>query len=547
MLLAVASCGSHSARVGTAGVGGCSFKANLDSCQHARDLFRRLFGSVWNFVHMQAGTRSCGWSSAFPAGVRQRCTRMFAAGCCLAVTIGLVGCRNSIKVVNPNVSQTGSNWRSPNAGVTSPVNLVLQFDSSAVVNNSNFAVELHSVTTPTGGSPQCGPLIQNLAPQLQPQPVPGGSSSTTITVANDYCLRLHADLTSSRPFDSTGFDYYFRVNASTSGGSPPPGTSPGFSLSANPSNGSVVWGNRSPNFAISAQGSGGFNQQITLTATGTPAGGGPPSFSLNPITSGQSSNLTMGTTIARTRLGASQIVVSGMSGGLSAQTMVTLNVLPLDGAFTEVVPISSNRVCGNVAALYDTSQVNNFTVDFQVYPGPAPQGAPLPVNHLPSGAVQTMPPPQESFYAISPNCRVGLVMPGLQSSPQPQVNVYNLGFSPATSAVGGIPQQAGSNIINWLWRRFYFSADDSLFYSVARLQGNIGMPGPHVGNLRNVITGHDTQCGFQFVPNVTAVRATEDSTDFLPDIQSVTLGGGTVTVTYRDRNGQSQSFPCPAP
>lgn len=546
MPLAIAFCGSDSARLQTAGISACSFKDSLDRSQHAHDLCGRLLRTLWSAIGVQAGTRS-GRGGTSTTNVRQNCVRIFIAACCLLWTVGFIGCRNSINVVNPNVPQSGSNWRSPGAGVTSPVNLVLQFDSSAVVNNSNFAIELHSVTTPTGGSPQCGPLIQNLVPQLQPQPMPGGSSSTTIANPDDYCLRLHADLTSSRPIDSTGYDYYFRVNAPPSGGNPSPTGGPSFSLSANPSSGSVMWGNTA-SFVISAQGSGGFNQQITLTAAGAPSGGSPPSFSLNPITSGQSSNVSVPTAVAGTKLGASQIMVSGRSGALSAQAMLTLNVLPQDGAFTEAVPMASNTVCGNVAALYDTSQVNNFTVDFQVYPGAAPQGAPLDPNHLPSGAVQTTNPPQAAFYAISHNCRTGLVMPGPQNNPQPQVEVYNLGFPASTNPVSGIPQRAGTNMNNWLWRRFYFSMDDSLLYSVARLPGNIGVPGPHAGDLRNVITGRDTQCGFQFVPNLLmTLRATEDSTDFLPDIRSVSLSGGTVTVTYADRNGQLQSFPCMAP
>lgn len=138
----------------------------------------------------------------------------------ILVAIGANGCgrQNSISVVSPVAPQTGNRWRAPGQGSTTPVNVVLQFNSRAVVNNANFAVELHGVTNQPGSNPpiaQCGPLLSNgnLVPVLQPPPVAGGTSSMRITIANDYCLRVHADMQPSQAFDSAGYDYFFRVNA----------------------------------------------------------------------------------------------------------------------------------------------------------------------------------------------------------------------------------------------------------------------------------------------------------------------------------------------
>lgn len=122
---------------------------------------------------------------------------------------------------------------------------------------------------------------------------------------------------------------------------------PDFSLSASPSSQSVnPGGGTSYNVAINPI--GGFSDQVTLSLTGQP-GGVTPTFTPNPATS--SATLSLNTS-ATTPVGTYTLTITGVDGGLSHSTTVTLVVALPD--FTLVASPSSSTVSPGGSA--------NFTV-----------------------------------------------------------------------------------------------------------------------------------------------------------------------------------------
>jgi len=154
--------------------------------------------------------------------------------------------------------------------------------------------------------------------------------------------------TNGTAFDDTGLSagssYSYRVRAQDSGGNrgpysnvaigttPPGGT---FTISANPGALSITQGNQGSS-TITTTVSGGFNNPISLSASGVPTG---TTVSFNPSTIPAPGSGTSTMTIsvgAGTPLGTYPITVTGSGGGTQQNTTVTLTVTAVSNIISYV-------------------------------------------------------------------------------------------------------------------------------------------------------------------------------------------------------------------
>ncbi len=98
-------------------------------------------------------------------------------------------------------------------------------------------------------------------------------------------------------------------------------TVPDFSLAASPANQIVVRG-ASTSYAITVTPNGGFNGNVDLVISGTPAGA---TTSFAPSSTGSTSTLNIQTTNS-TKTGSYTLTITGTSGTLKRSTTVTLQV-----------------------------------------------------------------------------------------------------------------------------------------------------------------------------------------------------------------------------
>src|SRR5262249_6799254 len=179
----------------------------------------------------------------------------------------------------------------------------------------------------------------------------------------------------------------------------------------------------------------------------------------------------------------------------------TLTVSRALGSFVQVSLTTSNFTKGNVTATVSGNGMGP-TVDFHI------TGTPSGTHD--TGAVQMV------DYAISPNGRVGVVIPPLVGNPV--VALYNLGIDASQGGSTAIGSQIGSAIfINW--RQFWFSPDDSLLVVI----GNGGTASVFTAALFNTTTGQQigaTQF-FNAGGDVTGIVLGKDS-----------MNRDTVTVSY---------------
>ena len=120
---------------------------------------------------------------------------------------------------------------------------------------------------------------------------------------------------------------------------PPPPNSANFSLSASPAAMTLTAGT-SGTTTVTVAATGGFTGNVSLSATGLPAGA-TASFSPSLITTSGSSILTISTS-ATTATGSFPIVVAGTSGALSNTTTVSLSVTAGSGQAISISPTSIN-------------------------------------------------------------------------------------------------------------------------------------------------------------------------------------------------------------
>jgi len=161
-----------------------------------------------------------------------------------------------------------------------------------------------------------------------------------------------------------------------------------FTLSASPDSVTIQQGNQG-NSTITAAINGGFNNAITLTASGLPTHT-TASFNPNPIPAPGAGSSTMTIIVGNdTPAGTYPITVTGDGGGIQRNTMVTLNVTASGSSFTlSVFPLAVTIAQGNQGLLRAVTSIsggfnssislsasglpNGVTASFSPNPIPAP-------------------------------------------------------------------------------------------------------------------------------------------------------------------------------
>jgi PKD repeat protein len=162
------------------------------------------------------------------------------------------------------------------------------------------------------------------------------------------------------------------------------GSAPDFSLSANPSSGSVTQGS-AVNTTITASSLNGFSGSVTLSASGLPSGASA-SFSTNPVSlsANGSANSTLSiSTSSTTPTGIYSITVTGTSGSLTRTAVYTLTVNASGGGgggspdFSLSVSPSSGSVQrgSSVGATVSVSRINGFSSTVSLSASGLPSGA----------------------------------------------------------------------------------------------------------------------------------------------------------------------------
>jgi uncharacterized membrane protein len=213
---------------------------------------------------------------------------------------------------------------------------------------------------------------------VNPIPAPGaGSSTLTLHVGNTTAVGTYSiTLTGTGGGLQQSKTVTLQVRSTGS-----------FTISGSPTSLSIVQGN-SGMTTITTAVSGGFNNAITLSASGVPAGT-TASFSPNPIPAPGSGTsrltLTVGTATAA---GTYNITVTGNGGGLQQSTAVTLTVTGTPGFTIGISPTSLSLIRGNAGRSTITTSVSGgfnsaislsasgvpsgTTVSFSTNPIPAP-------------------------------------------------------------------------------------------------------------------------------------------------------------------------------
>jgi len=166
-----------------------------------------------------------------------------------------------------------------------------------------------------------------------------------------------------------------------------PSMTPNFTLSAAPASLTIQQGNQGTS-TITSTISGGFDANITLSASGVPSGT-TVSFNPNPISAPGAGNSTMTITVGATTPGTYPLTVTGNGGGVQQNTTVTLTVAQQPPSFTlSAAPASLTIQQGNQGTSTITSTISGgfnaaislsasgvpagTTVSFSPNPIPAP-------------------------------------------------------------------------------------------------------------------------------------------------------------------------------
>jgi hypothetical protein len=230
--------------------------------------------------------------------------------------------------------------------------------TSQTVNQGGAASYTVSIT-PTGS--YAGTV--NLTATGAPSGATVGFSPASVTAASPT-----STMTITLPSSTTSGDYTVTVTGTDSADStlkhsatvtlvvnPPPD----FSISASPTQVSVVQGN-SGNSTITSSVAGGFSSSISLSVSGQPSG---VTVGFNPssISGAGTSDMTMNVGSSVTA-GTYQLTVTGMGGGLTRTTTVNLVVTQaVVGSFTISAPASASVSRNNSVSIPLTVTSNGFS------------------------------------------------------------------------------------------------------------------------------------------------------------------------------------------
>jgi hypothetical protein len=93
------------------------------------------------------------------------------------------------------------------------------------------------------------------------------------------------------------------------------------------------------------------------------------------------------------------------------------------------------------------------------------------------------------FYAMSPKCRVAVVIPPVMTGTGPTaVDLVNIGFEAGTGARAALGDSIDN--LNKFWQRFWFSQDDTLMVIIGRVPRGVSTS-THVASLHDMMTGRE--------------------------------------------------------
>jgi hypothetical protein len=381
---------------------------------------------------------------------------------------------------------------------TNPVTFTVEFHPRADV--STFKATLNPPLGTTGGA-------TDITASFSQPLTPGGRSTAVVTVPETPChlltagcieerrLRVEAEMRPRRPFDSTGHDHRFHLRGAAT---PPPPTSPpgpSIDLSLPTTNFATVWGDP-VSVTATVESQNGFSGPVELTVENLPFGVTASAVTVNVPPNGTvTGTLNLTTVAAGTQLAPPPLRVraTAQAGGVAPRTAnFNLAVLRTPGSFDPVtLRTTTAPPCGSVTATVVATGS-----------GPGVEFSGPPFN-------QTNPQilPFSAGYALSPRCRIGVVIPPVVQTPR--TGLWNLGFDPAIGATA-----LGRQIDNpeGVFTNGYFSKDDSLFLLVTPTSG--GTPQTTAAGLYDLATG-------------TKIDA---SKFFTARVVSVVLNGSTVTL-----------------
>ena len=452
-------------------------------------------------------------------------TLLALVGC----VIFLTGCPRSITVLAP---ASGN----PPPAQSNPVTFTVEFHPRANVGTFSATVD-----PPLGSG--SGPT--DITSNFSPAPAPGGQSTATVTVPQTPCslltagcvqerrLHVHANMSPSQVFDTTGYDHIFRLQGVAAPPPPPPPPSPSVSLTVTPASATAVWG-QAASYTVEVAGQNGFSGPVALVADQLPAAV-TPSLSASSVTLAangppQTSSLSLATTFGATPPGSSTFRVQATSTAPTVRRTATLAVARVDGAFTKSSHLSASSTCGaDVTATYQSIALNDIRVTFEV-------------SNRPSGMVSTQAIPSV-YYAFSqaPDCRIGVVMhpcqqAGCTGAGDPALSWYNLGWQASTPA---IPQRVDNETrINW--HQFWFNTDQSLLLLITKTTQAVTCA-PSCAHLDMRAFVHDTLNGNRLGQVDFRTRATGSLSDPTADVSGASLSGNVVTINFVDENGNADS------
>jgi Pro-kumamolisin, activation domain len=151
-----------------------------------------------------------------------------------------------------------------------------------------------------------------------------------------------------------------------------PGVAPGFAISAAPASVTIVQG-KAGTSTVTIDPSGGFNGDVTFTASGLPTGV-TAAFSPNPGTTTTTLTLTATTTATA---GTATVTITGTSGTLTDNTTISLTVSPLVKSFTLSAAPAAVTIANGGAAGTSTvtiNPVNGFSSDVTLSASGLPTG-----------------------------------------------------------------------------------------------------------------------------------------------------------------------------
>ena len=196
------------------------------------------------------------------------------------------------------------------------------------------------------------------------------------------------------------------------------------------------------------------NEALNLSTTGLHTRGISPSFNPHTITLNQGnlvgrSTLSISSISGKTAIGTFPFSIRASGTLATKQIPAVVTISRKQGNFTKVPVIHNSTTCGNVDAIVTGSGQGRIVV-FVINTSP----------QIPNTTVSA------TFYLISPNCRVGVVIPPLNTRTGPIVNLYNLGFDQTMNPRARKGRELDS--IRAFWQQFWFSPDDTLLVVIGR-------------------------------------------------------------------------------